>query len=167
MSGPSEIPMTPRGYKLLVDELRRIKEVDRPRNVAAIEEARGHGDLSENAEYHYEKEKQSFLAGRIDELEAKIGRARVIDITKMTTGDRVVFGATVKLVDAKSGDEKVYRIVGSDEADVQKGMLSIDSPLARQLVGKSEGDVVTVKLPKGARELEIAEVLYVGEDGAG
>jgi transcription elongation factor GreA len=161
-----EIPMTPRGYKKLCDELRRIKEVDRPANVAAIEVAREHGDLSENAEYHAEKEKQSFLAGRIEELEMKITRARVIDVSKMS-GDRVVFGATVTLTDSKNGKEVVYRIVGSDEADVGKGLLSIEAPLARELVGKSEGDVVTLKLAKGTRELEIDKVEYIGDgDGA-
>ena len=146
-------PMTPAGLKTLEAELKKIKEVDRPANVKAIEEARAHGDLSENAEYKYAKEQQSFIATRINYLEDRISSAEVIDPSKLS-GDKVVFGAKVTLEDLERGTEKVYRIVGEDEADPSAGTLSYVSPVAQALMGKQVGDVVEA----GAAEAEIAEI---------
>ncbi len=154
-----KIPMTPRGAQHLKEELKRRKEVDRFKIVKAIEEARGHGDLSENADYSAAKEAQSFNEGRIKELEAMIALANVIDPTTLS-GDKVVFGATVKLTDTGSGEEVRYSIVGESEADIKKGLLSVTAPLARALIGREVGDAVTVKAPKGAREYEILEVAF-------
>jgi transcription elongation factor GreA len=151
--------MTPRGAQQLKDELKRRKEVDRYAIVKAIEEARGHGDLSENADYSAAKEAQGFNEGRIKELEVMLALADIIDPTKLS-GDRVVFGATVKLNDTESGDEVVYSIVGEQEADIKKGLLSIGAPVARALIGREVGDTVTVRTPKGAREYEILEVSF-------
>jgi transcription elongation factor GreA len=154
-----KIPMTPRGAQMLKDELKRRKEVDRMAIVKAIEEARGHGDLSENADYSAAKEAQSFNEGRIKELEGTLALADVIDPSKLS-GDRVVFGATVKLSDTDSGDEVVYQIVGEQEADIKKGMISISAPVARALIGRQVGDSVQVRTPKGSREYEILEVSF-------
>ncbi len=151
--------MTPRGAQLLKDELKRRKEVDRLQIVKAIEEARGHGDLSENADYSAAKEAQSFNEGRIKELEAMLALADIIDPTKLS-GDKVVFGATVKLSDTDSGEEVIYSIVGEQEADIKKGLLSIGAPVARALIGRQVGDSVTVRTPKGSREYEILEVSF-------
>jgi transcription elongation factor GreA len=152
-----KIPMTPRGAQLLKDELKRRKEVDRFVIVKAIEEARGHGDLSENADYSAAKEAQSFNEGRIKELEVILALSDVIDPSKLS-GDRVLFGATVKLTDTDSGEEVVYSIVGEQEADIKKGLISVTAPVARALIGRTAGDTVTVRTPKGQREYEILEV---------
>lgn len=154
-----KIPMTPRGAQQLKEELKRRKEVDRFAIVKAIEEARGHGDLSENADYSAAKEAQSFNEGRIKELEAMLALADIIDPAKLS-GDKVVFGATVKLADSDSGDEVVYQIVGEQEADIKKGLISVGAPVARALIGRQVGDAVSVKTPKGSREYEILEVSF-------
>ncbi|MSP62679.1 MAG: transcription elongation factor GreA [Myxococcales bacterium] len=155
--------MTPRGLIQLKDELRRRKEVDRYKIVRAIEEARAHGDISENAEFSAAKEAQSFNEGRIKELEVTIALANVIDPARLS-GDKVVFGATVELTDGDSGDEVVYMIVGEHEADIKKGRISVTAPVARALIGRSAGDTVTVRTPKGPREYEIREVKFLPAD---
>jgi transcription elongation factor GreA len=154
-----KIPMTPKGAQRLKDELKRRKEVDRMKIVRAIEEARGHGDLSENADYSAAKEAQSFNEGRIKELEGTLALANVIDPSALS-GEKVVFGATMKLTDTDSGEEVVYAIVGEHEADIKKGLISITAPLARAAIGREAGDTVTVKTPKGQREYEILEVMF-------
>ncbi len=153
------VPMTPRGHALLETELKQLKSEERPKIVREIEEARAHGDLSENAEYHAAKERQGHIEGRIAQLEDKLARAQVIDGTGQGT-ERVSFGATVVLSDADSGDEVTYRIVGEDEADVGQGMLSVTSPIARALMGKEQDASVQVRVPKGTRELEILEIRF-------
>jgi transcription elongation factor GreA len=158
------VPMTRSGLIRLKDELKRLKAVERPRIVKEIAEARAHGDLSENAEYHAAKEKQSHVEGRILQVEHWIASAEVIDVTKHA-GDRVIFGATVTLEDADSGDEVRYRIVGELEADLKKGKISVTSPIARALIGRGEGDTVTVQTPGRAREYEIQRIEFI-EDGA-
>lgn len=155
-----KVPMTPAGYAALELELKRRQSEDRPNIVAAIAEARAHGDLSENAEYHAAKEQQSLNEGRIGELEEYITLAEVIDVTKLS-GDTVKFGATVTLIDEETEEEKHYQIVGSQEADVALGKVSISSPIARALIGKEEGDSVEVAAPGGARSYEILKVQYV------
>ncbi|MEM8750785.1 MAG: transcription elongation factor GreA [Pseudomonadota bacterium] len=155
-----KVPMTQGGFTALEAELKRRTSEDRHRIVDAISEARAHGDLSENAEYHAAKEQQSHNEGRINELEDLIGRAEVIDVTKMS-GDTIKFGATVTLVDEDSDEEKVYQIVGDQEADVALGKISISSPIARALISKEEGDSVEVAAPGGARSYEILKVQYV------
>jgi transcription elongation factor GreA len=154
-----KIPMTPRGAQLLKDELKRRKEVDRRTISKALEEARGHGDLSENADYSAAKEAQAFNEGRIKELEVMLALANVIDPGKLS-GEKVVFGATVKLSDTDSGEEVVYSIVGEPEADIKRGLISISAPVARALIGKEVGDTVTVRTPKGSREYEILDVSF-------
>jgi len=154
----STYPMTPKGLEKLREEL-RLARAERPKLAQTILEAREHGDLSENAEYHAAKERQSFLEGRIRELEAKIGQAEVIDPSKLR-GDRVVFGATVTLADGDSGEEVQYTIVGDDEADAKQGRISISSPVARALIGHTVGDEVKVKVPGGLRTYEIADVFF-------
>jgi transcription elongation factor GreA len=154
-----KIPMTPAGFKALDAELKQLKVVERPAIITAIAEAREHGDLSENAEYHSAKEKQSFIEGRIKELEGMIGLAQVID--PGTLSGAVKFGATVKLVDEDTEEEKSYQIVGEQEADIHNGLLNINSPLARALIGKEEGDSVEVKTPGGNRDYEVLEIKYV------
>jgi len=154
------IPMTPQGQRRLREELKRLREVERPKNVQDIEIARGHGDLSENAEYHAAKERQSFLEGRIRELEGTIALAEVIDPAKLS-GSRVVFGATVRLADTDSGEETVYSIVGDHEGDIKEGRIAISAPLARALIGREEGDTVNLRTGKGAREYQIQEVKFV------
>jgi transcription elongation factor GreA len=156
----TKIPMTPRGLVLLKEELKRRKEVDRPTIVRAIEEARAHGDLSENAEYSAAKEAQSFNEGRMKELEGMIALANVIDPGKLA-GGKVVFGATVNLSDSDSGDEVSYTIVGEHEADIKQGRISITAPVARALIGREAGDTVQVRTPKGMREYEILEVKFL------
>jgi transcription elongation factor GreA len=151
--------MTPDGLKRLREELKQIREVERPQNVADIEEARAHGDLSENAEYHAAKERQAMLEARMKELETKISLAEVIDPAAMK-GDRVVFGATVVLEDGESGDEVTYTLVGEDEADAKNGRISITSPLARALIGKEVGDEVRFKAPGGMREYELVDLRF-------
>lgn len=154
-------PITVRGAELLREELARLKKQDRPRIIAAIAEARAHGDLKENAEYHAAREQQGFIEGRIAEIEARLSNAQVIDVLALEPSDRVVFGATVDLVDEDTGEELSYRIVGEDEADIKAGLLSINSPIARALLGKREGDVVVVEIPAGSRSLEIVKVRYL------
>jgi transcription elongation factor GreA len=154
--------MTPAGLVRLKEELKRLKSVERQRIVKEIAEARSHGDLSENAEYHAAKEKQSHVEGRITQVEHWIATADVIDVSRLS-GDRVVFGATVRLTDSQSGDEVVYRIVGELEADLKRGKISVTSPIARALIGKSEGDVVKVRAPGGEREYEIGGIEFVEE----
>lgn len=152
-------PMTPRGQQALKDELKRLREVERPKNVRDIEEARAHGDLKENAEYHAAKERQGFIEGRSREVEAILAQAEVIDPSKMS-GSRVVFGATVKLTDTDSGEDVTYAIVGDHEADVKMGRIAISAPLARAMIGKEEGDTVTLKTGKGTREFQIGKVKF-------
>lgn len=159
----NRIPMTPLGLARLKDELKRLKAFERPKIVKEIAEARSHGDLSENAEYHAAKDKQSHLEGRIIQVEDWIARAEVIDVSKLS-GDRVVFGATVTLADTDSGDEVKYRVVGELEADLKQGKISVTSPIARALIGKAEGDVVKVAAPGGQREYEINAVEFVEEE---
>jgi transcription elongation factor GreA len=154
------IPMTAAGLKSLEDELNQLKNVDRHEIIKHIAEARAHGDLSENAEYHAAKEKQSFIEGRVIELEDMIGRADVIDVSKMS-GTTVKFGATVTLADEDTDEKKKYQIVGDHEADIKKGRISISSPIARALIGKEVGDSVEVAAPGGARNYEILEVKFV------
>jgi transcription elongation factor GreA len=155
----TNVPITPSGFRKLKDELERLIKVDRPQNIKAIAEARAHGDLSENAEYHAAKEKQSFIVGRIQELQAKITQVNVIDPASISQ-DKIAFGAKVKVVDVDTEEEKVYYLVGPDESDIKNGMISILSPIARALIGKEEGDVATVKAPGGITELEIVEISF-------
>jgi len=156
-------PMTRGGLERLKEELKRLKYTERPKIVREIADARSHGDLSENAEYHAAKEKQSHLEGRIAQVEDWIARAEVIDVSRHS-GDRVVFGATVTLADAGSGDEVRYRIVGELEADLKKGKISVTSPIARALIGRTEGDVVKVRSPGGERAYEINLVEFLEEE---
>ncbi|SAL73937.1 transcription elongation factor GreA [Caballeronia arvi] len=157
----STIPLTKRGAELLRDELQRLKAVERPAVITAIAEARAQGDLSENAEYDAAKEKQGFIEGRIADIESKLAAAQVIDPTQVEAEGRVVFGATVELEDLESGNTVTYQIVGDDEANIDHGLISVSSPIARALIAKSEGDVASVQAPSGAREYEIIAVRYV------
>ena len=153
------VPMTKQGYQDLTDELKHLKFTERPRIVAAIEEARGHGDLSENAEYHSAREQQAFVEGRIQELEGALSHAQVID-TATLSGDKVLFGATVRLSDTDTEEESTYKIVGQYEANLDKGLISLLSPLAKALIGKEIGDIVEVKTPGGEKSYEILSVKY-------
>ncbi|MBQ7625482.1 MAG: transcription elongation factor GreA [Rhodocyclaceae bacterium] len=153
-------PLTIKGAALLREELARLKTVDRPNVIAAIAEARSHGDLSENAEYDAAKERQGFIEGRIKELEGKLANAQIIDPAALDADGRCVFGATVELEDQDSGEQVTYQIVGDDEADVKLGKISVNSPIARALIGKYAGDIATVQAPGGAREYEILDVRY-------
>ncbi|MCC0011893.1 MAG: transcription elongation factor GreA [Rhodobiaceae bacterium] len=154
-----KIPMTAAGYAAIEEELRRRKQTDRPSIIQAIAEARAHGDLSENAEYHAAKEQQGMNEARIAELEEQIGRADIIDVSKLS-GDEIKFGATVTLIDEDTEEKKVYQIVGDMEADVRSGKISISSPIARALIGKSTGDSVDVAAPGGTRAYEIEKVAF-------
>ncbi|MFM8701927.1 MAG: transcription elongation factor GreA [Hyphomicrobiales bacterium] len=154
-----KIPMTASGFQALTEELRHRQQIERQRIIQAISEARAHGDLSENAEYHSAKEQQSLNEGRIAELEDKVSRAEVIDISKLS-GSTIKFGATVKLIDDDTEEEKVYQIVGDSEADVKGGKVSISSPIARALIGKKTGDSIEVNTPGGGKSYEILEVAY-------
>jgi transcription elongation factor GreA len=156
----SKIAITLRGAEMLRKELHRLKTVDRPSVVAAIAEARSHGDLSENAEYDAAKERQGFIEGRIAEVEGKLGNAQIIDPASLDADGRVVFGSTVDLEDADSGLKVTYQIVGDDEADLKQGKISLNSPVARSLIGKFAGDVAEVQTPGGRREYEILDVRY-------
>ena len=156
----NKVPLTVAGAEKLKEELHRLKTVDRPRVIQAIAEARAHGDLSENAEYHAAKEQQSFIEGRIAEVDAKLSNAQIIDPKTVNAEGRVVFGATVQLLDEESGKEITYQIVGDDEADIAQGMVSISSPIARALIGKESGDSVEVRVPDGTRNYEIIDVRY-------
>ncbi|WP_029348781.1 transcription elongation factor GreA [Bosea sp. 117] len=155
-----KIPMTPKGHAALELELKERQQVERPRIIAAIAEARSHGDLSENAEYHAAKEQQALNEGRIAELEDKLSRADIIDVTKLS-GDIVKFGATVTLIDEDTEEQRVWQIVGDMEADAKAGRISISSPMARALIGKKSGSSVEVVTPRGARSYEITEVRFV------
>ncbi len=155
-----KIPMTAEGHKALDEELKHLKSVERPAVIAAIAEAREHGDLSENAEYHAAKERQGWIEGRVQELEDKIARAQVIDTTKMS-GDTIKFGATVTVVDEDTDQESTYKIVGDDEADVKGGKISLSSPIARSMINKEVGDVVEVNAPGGTKSYEILNVAWV------
>ena len=154
-----KFPMTPRGQQTLREELKRLREVERPKNVQDIEEARAHGDLRENAEYHAAKEKQAFIEGRSREIDSVLAQAEVIDPAKLS-GTRVVFGATVQLTDTDSGDETTYTIVGDYESDIKLGRLAISAPVARALIGKEQGDTVTIRTGKGSREYQISAVRF-------
>jgi transcription elongation factor GreA len=156
----SKVPLTVQGAEKLRAELDQLKTVARPKVIEAIAEARAHGDLKENAEYHAAREQQSFIEGRIKELEAKLSNAEIIDVTKVNAGGRCVFGATVALVDVESGDEVTYKIVGDDEADIKEKLISISSPIARALIGKQVDDIAVVQAPGGTREYEIVDVRY-------
>ena len=153
-------PMTARGAEKLRTELTELKQVKRPKVIAAISEARAHGDLKENAEYHAAREQQGFIEGRIKEIESKLSNAQVIDVTSLNAGGKVVFGATVVVMDLDSDEESTYQIVGEDEASIKDGLISITSPLARALIGKVEGDELEFQAPGGVREFEILEVRY-------
>ena len=155
-----KVPMTAEGYKALDEELKRLKTLERPAVIAAIAEARSHGDLSENAEYHAAKERQGWIEGQIAEIEDKMARAQVIDVSKLS-GSQVKFGATVSLVDEDTEEEARYQIVGEHEADVKRGRVSITSPIARAIIGKETGDVVEVTTPGGAKSYEILKVEWV------
>jgi transcription elongation factor GreA len=157
----AKTPITLRGAELLREELHRLKTVDRPNIVAAIAEARSHGDISENAEYDSAKERQGFIEGRIQEIEGKLGNAQIIDPASLDADGRVVFGATVALEDQDNGKTVSYQIVGDDEADLKQGKISLNSPVARALIGKYAGDVAEVQAPGGIREYEILDVQYI------
>ncbi len=156
----NRIPLTVHGAKMLEEELKRLKTEDRPRVIAAIAEAREHGDLKENAEYHAAREEQGFIEGRIADIEGKLSNSQIIDVSKLPKSGKVVFGVTVDLMDIDSGEELSYRLVGEDEADVKKGLLAYSTPIARALLGKEEGDEVEVAVPGGTRSFEVLEVHY-------
>lgn len=156
----NRVPLTARGAEQLREELERLKRVERPRVIEAIAEARAHGDLKENAEYHAAREQQGFIEGRIQEIESKLSNAEIIDVTKLNPGGRVVFGATVDVLEIDKDEEHTFIIVGDDEADIKQGKISIGSPIARGLIGKAEGDTALVEAPGGKREFEILEVRY-------
>ena len=154
--------MTLKGSQRLREELDHLKSVRRPEIIAAIAEARGHGDLKENAEYHAAREQQGFIEGRIKQLEGELSHADLIDVSKLHAGSRIVFGATVSLADVETDEEVRYQIVGDLEADIKRGMIAISSPVARALIGKEEGDAITIEAPGGTREFEIVGVAYLG-----
>ena len=154
------VPLTVRGAELLRKELQELKSVKRPQIIEAIATARAHGDLRENAEYHAAREQQAFVEGRIKDIEGKLSSAEIIDVSKLQSGGRVTFGATVVLADESTGEESTYTIVGEDEADIKQRMVSISSPIARAMIGKEEGDVITVEAPAGHRDYEVVEVRY-------
>lgn len=158
----NRIPMTSGGYARLEEELKRLKNDERPSVIRALAEAREHGDLSENAEYHAARERQSFIEGRMMELEDKLARAEIIDISQQG-GSTVKFGARVKLVDEETEEEVVYQMVGPEEAEIQRGLLSVTAPLGRALIGREAGDTIEVNTPRGTRYFEILEVAYPGE----
>ena len=156
----SKVPLTVRGAEKLREELNELKTVARPKVIEAIAEARAHGDLKENAEYHAAREQQGFIEGRIKEIESKLSHAQIIDVTTVNAGGRVVFGATVDVYEEETDEEHTFLIVGDDEADFKEGLISVNSPMARALVGKSEGDEAVVDTPKGMRHMEILGVRY-------
>ncbi|MCG5535357.1 transcription elongation factor GreA [Ectothiorhodospira mobilis] len=157
----SKTPLTVRGAELIKAELQRLKSEERPRVIAAIAEAREHGDLKENAEYHAAREQQGFIEGRIQELENKLANAQIIDVKTLNAGGKVVFGATVELLDLDTDKEVGYQIVGDDEADIKSGLISVNSPIARALIGKEEGDEITFNAPGGEKHYEIVAVKYI------
>jgi transcription elongation factor GreA len=156
----NKVPLTARGAASLQEELKQLKTVERPKVIKAIAEAREHGDLKENAEYHAAREQQSFIEGRIKDIEAKLSHAQIIDVTKLDAGGKVVFGATVVVLELDNDEEFTYQIVGDDEADIKQGLISVSSPIARALIGKQEGDDIFLNTPGGAREFEVLEVRY-------
>ncbi|MDF2178117.1 transcription elongation factor GreA [Aliiglaciecola sp. CAU 1673] len=155
------IPMTAKGAEMLRNELNELKSVKRPQIIQAIAEAREHGDLKENAEYHAAREQQGFCEGRIQDIEAKLSNAQIIDVTKMANNGKVIFGATVTLLNMESDKEITYRIVGDDEADIKSNLISVNSPIARGLIGKSQDDIVNIQTPSGSVEFEIVGVEYI------
>jgi len=157
----SKVPITAQGAEKLQQELQQLKSVDRPRVIQAIAEARAHGDLKENAEYHAAREQQGFIEGRIKDIEGKLSNATIIDVTTMQADGKVIFGSTVSVADEETGDELEYQIVGEDEADIKANKISYSSPIARALIGKTEGDVAVVQTPGGERSLEVVEVKYI------
>ena len=157
----SKVPLTVRGESMLIEELKELKTVRRPKVIQDIAEAREHGDLKENAEYHAAREEQGFIEGRIQDIEGKLGNSQVIDVTKLSPNGKVVFGTTVVLMELQSEDQTTYKIVGDDEADLKSGLISYGSPVAKAMIGKEEGDVVGVQAPGGVREYEILNVEYV------
>ena len=157
----TKFPLTVRGADKLREELEHLKTVERPKVIEDIAEARAHGDLKENAEYHAAREQQGFIEGRIQDIEGKLGNAQIIDVTTINAGGKVVFGATVDLADEETGDEVTYQLVGDDEADIKQGLISINSPVARALIGKEEGEVADVQTPGGLKSFEIIEIKYI------
>lgn len=157
----SRQPLTKKGVERLREELAKLKKVDRPKVIAEIAEARAHGDLKENAEYHAAREQQSFIEGRIQHLEYSISHGQIIDVVRLNPGEKVVFGATVTLFDSDSSDETTYQIVGDVEADIKKNLIAVSSPIARAIIGREVGDEITVRAPAGDREYEIVDVEYV------
>lgn len=156
----SKVPMTLRGHELLQDELKKLKSVDRPVVIKAIAEARAHGDLKENAEYHAAKDQQGFIEARIKELEGKLSHVQVIDVTAIDARGKIIFGSTVELIDEATGKKITYKIVGEDEADIKSGLISFSSPIARALISKNEGDVVDFQAPDGEKTFEVIDVRY-------
>ncbi len=156
----TKVPMTIRGAELLREELQKLKSGDRPRVIQAIAEARAHGDLKENAEYHAAKDQQGFIEGRIKEIEAKLSNTQIIDVTAIDAKGRIVFGSTVDLLDVQSDKQSTYKIVGEDEADINAGLISFCSPIARAMIGKNEGDEVSFSAPGGDKHYEVMEVRY-------
>ncbi len=157
----NKVPMTVHGHELLQVELKSLKGVDRPTVIKAIAEARAHGDLKENAEYHAAKDQQGFIEARIKELEGKLSHVQVIDVTEIDARGKIIFGSTVELLDENTDKEITYKIVGEDEADIKVGLISFTSPIARALIGKNKGDIVEFKAPDGDRSYEVIEVRYV------
>ncbi|NVJ60583.1 MAG: transcription elongation factor GreA [Gammaproteobacteria bacterium] len=157
----NRVPMTKAGADALREELKHLKMEARPKVIAAISEAREHGDLKENAEYHAAREQQGFIEGRIQEIDGKLSNAQIIDVTSMTNNGKVIFGTTVMLINVDTEEEVTYQIVGEDEADIKQNKISVTSPIARALIGKNEGDEVTVRAPGGEVDYEIAEVQYI------
>ncbi len=156
----NKVPVTVRGHELMAEECKRLKSVDRPAVITAIAEARAHGDLKENAEYHAAQDQQGFIEARIKELEGKLSNVQVIDVTAVDAKGKIIFGSTVELIDEETGNEMAYKIVGEDEADIKSGMVSFTSPIARALIGKNEGDVVNFSAPGGEKQYEVIEVRY-------
>ena len=157
----TQYPMTARGAEMLREELNQLKSVERPKIIASIAEAREHGDLKENAEYHAAREQQSFCEGRIQDIEGKLSNAQIIDVTKMPNNGKVIFGTTVTILNVDTDKETTYRIVGDDEADIKKNLISVNSPIARGLIGKELDDMVNIQTPSGSVEYEIIEVEYI------
>ncbi len=156
----SKVPVTVRGHEMMTEECKRLKSKDRPAVIAAIAEARAHGDLKENAEYHAAKDQQGFIEARIKELEGKLSNIQVIDVTSIDAKEKIIFGSTVELIDDETGKDIVYKIVGEDEADIKSGMISFTSPIARALIGKSEGDTVKFSAPGGEKAYEVVKIRY-------
>jgi transcription elongation factor GreA len=157
----SKVPLTASGAELLRDELNDLKSNQRPRVIQAIADAREHGDLKENAEYHAAREQQSFIEGRIKDIEGKLSHAQIIDVTQMKHDGKIIFGSTVELTDLETDESVTYKIVGDDEADIKKGLISFSSPLARAMIGKLEGDDIAFDAPGGLREYEVVKVSYI------